>query len=454
MTVPTVADDTELQMPEWMPGYYVIGKYGKSVADLLATDAQGNALNVKSVDDHTWRVHCPKGSTFSLFYEVPIERDGSAYHYSGACTYMYVVGRKEEKCALHFDLPQGMRVAVGLDGTNYDYTAPSYDVLADNPVTFGDFREATYTVAGKVHTVTVRGSGAAEMDLAKLKTECEEISTLETDFFGGAPYTKYVWHFIAYSGSGMSYGIEHLSSNEISLSTHLDPGTATLLSHEFFHLWNVKRIRSRVLGPFDYTKLPRTGALWWLEGVTDYYAHGLVRRYGMNTDVEFFGTITGDLRRLESQPAHLTVSPYESSYRVADANEGRGNSDGYGISYYESGFLIGLCLDIELLSTTDGARSLDDVIKGLWRECRDGRPGFEEDGIRQELVEVGGPEFGPLYDKLVLEPGELPVAEELAKVGLRLVGSGDRFSIRAGDTVTPQQIRLREIWLAKHRSHA
>jgi predicted metalloprotease with PDZ domain len=193
------------------------------------------------------------------------------------------------------------------------------------------------------------------------------------------------------------------------------------MSHEFFHLWNVKRIRSKPLGPFDYQQLPQTGALWWLEGTTDYFAHLLLNRYGWFDGKEMREQIARNLGRQRARPERFQISPYQASYRVREANNGRGNSDGYLVSYYDTGFLAGLCLDIEILSQTGGKRSLDDVERSLWRICRNDRPGFEEGEIRTQCVTYGGPALGAFYDQVVMQPGELPIESQLAKVGLKLV---------------------------------
>ncbi len=458
ITLNATSDTTVLQIPTWMPGFYVLGDYSKNLSD-VAFLVDGKSVNPTSPDNHTWSVNSVKGKPVTVSYSAPFEFTNSIGHYSGAPTYMYVVGREREKCRLHINGPKEWSIDVGLEGSKFDYTAPTYDVLADNSVTVGEVREASYVTVGKVHTLAVRGSAAKTVDIDKLRAICETVSQIETDFFGGAPYAKYVWQFSLHSGRGGGSGIEHLSSTEIGMGSDLGGGTVGLLAHEFFHLWNVKRIRSKVLGPFDYTQLPKTGALWWLEGVTDYFAQSLLRRYGATTDEQFFGDIAGDFRNLSSRAERLQVSPYDSSYRVGETNGGRGNSDGFGISYYECGLLIGLCLDIDLLKASDGARSLDDVEFALWRMCRNDKPGFEEDEIRKQLIVAGGPRFGEIYDNLVMKPGDLPVAEAIAAVGLQIETTPTapsskprpRLSIRSVASPTDAQLRLRSIWLGKRK---
>jgi len=237
------------------------------------------------------------------------------------------------------------------------------------------------------------------------------------------------------------------------MGTDINAGMAGLLAHEYLHLWNVKRTRSKVLGPFDYTQLPKTGALWWLEGVTDYLTQSLLRRYGRTTDVEFFADVARNLSGLERSEGYKMVSPYDCSYRIGEAADGMGNSHGFGMSYYECGFLLGLVFDIELMDQTQGKRSLDDVERALWKICKDGKPGFDEGEIRNQLVLAGGEAFGDLYDKLVMKPGVIPVSKTLAKIGLKLeLDQNGQCFVMAADATTWEQIRLRNLWLAKKRN--
>ena len=310
------------------------------------------------------------------------------------------------------------------------YKVATYDVLADNPVTWGDYTLDTYKSYGKTHYIAYRGIPKKDVDRAYVMKACKFISDMEGDFFGGGvPYDRYVWHFSVNDAPDGAGGLEHLSSTQISLASGVGPGAVSVLSHEFFHLWNVKRIRSKILGPFDYTTQPQTGALWWLEGVTDYYAHTLLGRYGWYGKNErspdpiskLYADAVQNLTAVRARQARLDVSPYESSYRVRDAANGRGNSQGYQVSYYDTGWLCGLVLDIEMLDQTSGKHSLDDVELALWEQCKDDNPGFEERDIRRHLVAFGGYSLGTFYDDVIMKPGELPVEKQLAKIGKELL---------------------------------
>jgi predicted metalloprotease with PDZ domain len=297
-----------------------------------------------------------------------------------------------------------------------------------------------------MHWIVMRGAPRLKVDRAKLLKACKFVSDMETDFFGdSAPYDHYVWHFAVNDAADGAGGLEHLSSTQISLAQGVGPRAVDVLAHEFFHLWNVKRIRSKVLGPFDYTKLPQTGALWWLEGVTDYYAYLLQHRYGWTDDAAFLDSIGSNVQSVRRTPAYREIGPDESSMRTDEDSAGRGNSNGYHISYYNLGWLAGMCLDIELRSRTQNKHSLDDVEHALWNLCRDDRPGFEEDEIRRQLVKLGGKEMDGIYNRIVLWPDGMQLSETLQKVGLDLVIKPETyvepgFSFGAGFGATTPKI--------------
>jgi predicted metalloprotease with PDZ domain len=459
MKIPAARGPVSVQIANWMPGSYVYGDFYQNVTDVAALDGNGSPITPTHPDNNTWTVESLGNGPVTFTYKVPARRqrrfapggDESFLQISGASTYMYVVGRKTEACKVTFDVPKGWPLMLSLDPDSRPNTfdAPSYDVLADAPVSTGPgLIIEHYTLRGKDHAIVIEGAARADVDKDKLLKDCRFVSAAETDFFGGAPYNRYVWHFIAYQAPDGAGGLEHLGSTQISLSTGLGPRAESVLAHEYFHLWNVKRTRAKVLGPFDYLTLPKTGALWWLEGVTDYYASLLPYRYKEWDRDQLFGNIVRNLDSVRSNAARLNVSPYAASYRVSEANNGRGNSQGYLISYYNLGWLCGLCLDIEIREKSGGKHSLDDVTRALFDICKNNQPGFDEDEIRKQCIRFGGPSLGDFYDKVVMSPGELPVEEQLSKVGLKLHEGNEGYvdlgfrgtPLREGHGIRPQGI--------------
>lgn len=448
LTVPKAEQGVKLQIPNWAPGSYRLVDNFKLVRNLKAYDPSGRELSVevrmdklrKEYGDETprrvaendlctWVV--PGAPSVKVEYDITQNVVDGAVHWSGPSTYIYPVGRTQERCVLDLRLPDGWKAYTGLNERRQSphvYDAPTYDVLADNPVSTGDLLVDTYQSRGKTHTIVMRGRAKANVDRAYLVKVCKHVTDAQTHFFGGAPYDKYIWHFNVNDAPDGAGGLEHLSSTQISLASGVGPRAVSVISHEFFHLWNVKRIRSRVLGPFDYTKLPETGALWWLEGVTDYYAHTLLYRYGWWGQDEYFRDVISNLTSVRNNPARLEVSPYASSMRVSEAANGRGNSQGYRISYYDRGWLCGMVLDIELQARTGGKHTLDDVMLALWTMNAHDQPGFEEDEIRRQLVRFGGMEMGWFYDQVIMKPGDMPVEAALAKCGLTLAEQDEPYS--------------------------
>lgn len=439
LEVVATSEHSDFQIPNWAPGSYRYDDVYKRVTDVKSEGGVGVTTVGTLPVINTWSVKSEKGKPVKISYEIPVQYANGTGHFAGPSFYMYPVGRTQEPCRVEFKFAAGTPIITGMNPVGGDdrvYKVPTYDVLADNPVTWGDFTLDTYKSFGKTHYIAYRGVPKKDVNRAYVIKACKFVTDMEGDFFGGGvPYDRYVWHFSVNDAPDGAGGLEHLSSTEISLASGVGPGAVGVLSHEFFHLWNVKRIRSKQLGPFDYTTQPTTGALWWLEGVTDYYAHTLLGRYGWwGTNERFsdpidklYGTAVQNLSAVRSRQARFEVSPYASSARVREASGGRGNSQGYQISYYDTGWLCGLVLDIELLDKTDGKACLDDVEHDLWNQCKNDQPGFEEDAIRRTLMKYGGYWMGPFYDNVIMKPGELPVEAALAKIGKELVTVDEKY---------------------------
>lgn len=409
-----------VRMPMWAPGAYVLRRSFEAVIDLEAT-ANGRPVAVTQNNDR-WEIAAPAGEKITVRYKLNSAPDATkVMHWSGPSTYLYVEGRTQEPCSLDVRVPEGWKVAIGLPDVRagQPYRAESYDVLADNPVSVGDLLIDEYWARGARHTIAMRGPARAYVNRKALVAACKKISETQIDFFGERPpFDKYVWHFNVNDRHDGAGGLEHLTSTQISFGAGMQKGAVGVFSHEYFHLWNVKRIRSKVLGPFDYTQLPVTGALWWLEGTTDYYAHLLLARSGQHEREDFLGQLNRNVATLEGNDAYDEVSPDESSRRVRETNNNQGNSNGYRLSYYNLGFVAGFCLDVEIREKSGNRYSLDDVMRALWQLTKNNQPGFEEDEIRRQCIRFGGPTLGGFYDKLILGPGPQPVGEQLAKIGL------------------------------------
>ncbi|MBS1707546.1 MAG: hypothetical protein JSS65_02365 [Armatimonadetes bacterium] len=409
--------DSTLQIPRWSPGAYGIGDYASRVTDVKAVGDNNLPLPVGRVNHETWKTTVSRPQRIKLTYTLD-GAIGDRVHYGGPSTYLYLVGRKEEACHLKVECPANWGIYVGLNpdtGRNAFY-APTYDVLADNPVTLGDLPNDTYMSGGVPHSIVYHSGPVEKLDRKQVVATLHQISDYMVKFWGRLPFDKYVWHVSVMDSPGGGWGLEHLSSTQVGMATGFNPGTKSVMAHEYFHAWNVKRVRSSVLGPFDYQKLPRTGALWWLEGVTDYYASVILSRGGIMTPEYLQSEAARQTEKARGNPLRLTNSIYNASYILNKAETGLSAP----IDYYTFGWLAGMCFDLELRDQSDGKVTLDDVEHDLFALCN-GKPGFPEDGVRSALIKRGGEKFGRLYDTWILKPGELPIEEQLAKVGLQLV---------------------------------
>lgn len=458
MEIPKIKDLTvRLQIPVWSPGAYAVGNYAASIADITATDTQGKSLRVFHPEPNTWDVAANGAKTIRVSYTVKnsdledVDGVPKRAHIRGPRTYLYVVGRKAEPVTLSVVPPPNAKVwkiAVGLEGAKvsgespqgaaaaakFRYTASSYDVLADAPVEMGDYVEDSFTSGGKIHQVVLYGN-YANIDRAKLVEYCRRVADYQTAFFGDAPFPHYVFMFRAAGGpGGGAGGLEHLSSTEIGISGTVGDVVRSVIAHEYFHLWNVKRIRPFVLGPFDYVSPPRTANLWWSEGVTSYYGDLLSRRSGINTDAEYFKHLADTITELQNTPGRLTISADEASMRVWDGGFG-----GFGgLSYYTKGELVGLCLDLEIRKQTQNRKSLDDVMKSLYTQVKRGNgPGFAEDDIKATVNRISGQDLSEFYDIAARSTEELPLAKCLSYAGLTLAPAAEpRMVTDLGMTTT------------------
>lgn len=426
MVIPSDGKVVEVQIPNWAPGSYRLSNNRQFIKDVSAIRA-GRKVNVTVGEDGAWVVGAGSSGDVILKYSRTTGPVTDRMHVTGPAFYMYVKNRIKEACSIKYVLPENWRSTCGLNVSGDRFVAPDYDVLADNPVTLGDFISDYYEVNGVKHEIAYFGGDVSKVDRAKVIDYCTRITKAQSDFWSGLPFEKYVWHFTVMNAADGGWGLEHLSSTTIGLAQGVGEGTVSVLCHELFHAWNVKRIRSSVLGPFDYSVLPKTGALWLLEGVTDYYADLLLYRYGIFDEAYFHRSVVANVRTTRSNAQRFEVSPYDSSYRVGEAANGQGNSAGFGVNYYNTGWLVGICLDIEIREKTNGKKSLDDLMYALYEQTKNGKPGFAEGDIRKHLVEIAGSELGVAYDNWVMKPGELPVEAQMAKLGYKFETTVEKF---------------------------
>ncbi len=446
-------DDTaELRMPVWSPGSYLIREYARNVQDVEVTDPKGRPLNVEKVSKNAWRVDgAANGFVFRyrIYANEPnvqsphLDDSHGFIHPPAVCP--WIVGYTSAPCEVRLELPEGWRSATGLEpvpGRPNAYFAADYDELLDCPIECGDFVDVSFTVRRRPHRIVISGGGV--VDMKSLKRETRKIVETTIDFWGGAPpYKHYTFIFHVFPGS--RGGLEHRNSTVLGIDTHAfhprkkyEDQVLTLVAHEFFHTWSVKRIRPTSLGPFDYGQENYTRLLWVFEGITSYYDHLLVVRAGLMPVKRYFGNLADFIGKLHQTPGRLRQSLAESSFdtwiKFYRQNE---NSPNAIVSYYLKGMLVGLLLDLHVREKTDGRVSLDDIMRELWGRFRKDGAGIEEPEFESIAADVSGLDLRRFFKRAVHSADELDFNAALRPFGLRLTTKRKGESSENGDGPTP-----------------
>ncbi|MEO0479074.1 MAG: hypothetical protein AAF196_06300 [Planctomycetota bacterium] len=428
-----------LQMPHWTPGSYRLRDFPERVDVLSARCETGRdplEVSVREVTEGRFDLQPLSPSEVVVETRVwLLEADRfmhpgpgrTALTYEGPQMYLYIEGEKDRPCEVTFDLPEGWEAASGLhpndDGT---FRADDYDFLADCPVKLGTFRRWSFETNGTPIDVVMDGADTATFDDKGWIANIQRITEVQSAIFGGLPFDHYTFLFTA-SRIGKGGGLEHLTSTAIGAQTGgLGPrARISTIAHEFFHAWNVKRARPIELGPFDYTRPNRTTMLWLCEGLTSYFTDITLARMGQ-VDLDGFWTRMGrQIQSLESNPARYEMSSGDASYTVWDDRPVYG-----AISYYNSGEVLGLLLDVQIRAATDNRKSLDDAMVSLFEFCTREDRGFTEAEVRATVNEISGTDLGwffdahvngiliPDYAKLLAPAGIEVTTEERSRVVL------------------------------------
>lgn len=448
-----------VQMPVWSPGDYHIQNHAKYVQALKAVlrGASGaeTPLAITHPDDNTWDIATTGAGSVVVTYTVPevpagifSENVQIQPHYgfvNGPSALLYLVDHKDLPALLTIVPPAGWTSTAPLSekktGTEVvanNFLAPDYDTLADSPIVFADdqgMKVYAFRQDGADFKVVCFRNPDRIQSVPDLLAALKTIAHTESALMGGMPTDHYSFLFDV---GGFPAGLEHLNSFRIGLPTFRSPARfSSFIGHEFFHQWNVKRIRPVSLGPFDYIHPPVTRNLWFAEGVTEYYAQMCSHRGGFTGVDEILMHFRARISLMQRTEARKTVTAEDSSLRVWEA----GNSEGFGgLSYYDKGELIGLCLDLKIRTVTEGKKSLDDVMRLLMKRHAPPLPGYGEDELRLTVNEVAGQDLSVLYNLIVRSTAEIPTQELLAPFGLD-------NDLRPLATETAAQRNLREGWL-------
>jgi predicted metalloprotease with PDZ domain len=430
LEVDGVGSAASLAMPSWTPGSYLMREFPRNVQGFAATDGAGAPLSWTKADKNRWRVDAPADGALRVSYQVYANEltvrtshlDATHALVNGASVFLYPEDRAGEPLSVQVDAPDGWRITTALRPGEGGFVAPGYDELVDAPMEIGTHRLLEWEVAGKTHRWAIWGRG--NYDEQRLAADTSRIILAEEALFGTLPYPDYT--FIVHLTPGGGGGLEHRDSTVLLADRWAFRGQAYerflgLVAHEFFHLWNGKRIRPAVLGPFDYTAENYTRDLWVVEGITSYYTDLLLRRAGLITSQRYLERLAEAIARFQAIPGRAVQTLADSSWDTwIKFYRPDPNTPNSSISYYEKGALVAFLLDLLIRSATDNERSLDDVMRRLWAEYGAPDVGFPEGEVERIAAEVAGTSLADFFDLALRGTAELPFESILETAGLVL----------------------------------
>jgi predicted metalloprotease with PDZ domain len=425
----------DFSLPVWTPGYYQLMEYAKEVEDLAASDSEGRALVCAKVDDNTWRVTTDGAKTVVLRYAVHAPKnfvaDNSLSREQGyvvpTATFLHPVGQLRQPVKLQVEPLAGWDdVATGLEpvtGERFTYTARDFDELYDCPLLMGDLERIDFTVMNIPHAFVGRNLGT--FDRAEFAAGMTRMIESASAIVGEIPYKHYT---VLAIGPGMG-GIEHANSTAISFegdrarSPTRDPGFMKFVTHEYFHLYNAKRIRPIELGPFDYERECPTRMLWVAEGFTVYYEHVILKRAGLTKREELFKNLRTSIVAFERRPGRLKQSAADAS--AATWREGPFGAGDDTISCYDKGTALAMLLDFKIRHETQNAKSLDDVMRALYFDYHVKLDrGYTEEEFRRVCERIAGCDFEEFFE-YTTTTREIDYPKYLGYAGLAIEMPGD-----------------------------
>lgn len=436
-------DRAIVEMPKWNPGAYRLTDAHRNVRAVSARslNADATALSVAKLDENTWEI-AHGGQPFALDYRVYCGRyngisgcylDDAMGFFNGVQLFMYAVGHKHRAIELHVrDLPGGKKaeVVTGLPprgkGRSKHFWANNFDALVDSPVHAGVVDTIEFELGGKPIRATMSARGGWKAD--EVREELRKITEASAAVFGplatALPFNDYT--FIYHVLPDARGGLEHRNSTVIGVDPWIFNDSDgkrkfwSVTAHEFFHLWNVKRIRPAVLGPFNYDEEVHTTMLWFSEGFTSYYAALILSRSGLVDERQTLAELARRLARVETCDGRALMSVEQSSWETWAKPDDRKNAY---FSYYDKGAMIGMILDLQLRKSSNGQASTDTVFRELWKRWRDTGLGLTAKQLEQAFVDQAGSgadEVRAIFRDYVRGTVELDYDKYLAYAGYRL----------------------------------
>jgi predicted metalloprotease with PDZ domain len=431
MIIPDVHDEVQVQFPAWN-ALYEVRDFASRVQQLEAS-ANSKPLPLEKLDKQTWKIRGDGTVTvkYAVYWDSPgpfaSQLNEEHAFINPAMVFMYVPGRRNDSLQLDFlplwpsawriESPNGVVSFQAGAGVGYFILAHSYDEFADSPIEISAFTELQIGGTNPPIDVIIHGDNWRQ---SEVEEQLRKICKYEIEMMGGAPFRRYL--FIYHTGKaagGAGGGMEHANGTAINISGGAQ--LAGVSAHEFFHLWNVKRIRPASLEPIDYTREQYSRALWFAEGVTSTYGRYTQLRSGLWSKQDFYSDLAQQIEELESRPANKWQSAEQSSLDTWLDKYDYYNGPEFSVSYYTKGQVLGDLLDILIRDRTNNERSLDDVMRKMNENfAKKGKTYRDSLDVRLTAEEVAGGSFEDFFQNYIANAEPLPYQSVLAKAGLLL----------------------------------
>ncbi|GGD49222.1 peptidase M61 [Emticicia aquatilis] len=449
-------DYVDFKMPVWTPGSYLVREYAKNVESVSVSDGKKD-LRFDKISKNTWRVY-GKNSKIKISYKVYAFElsvrnsflDDSHGYLNGASMFLYVPELKMSPSTLTIKPYKNWNtISTGLkkvSDKDFVYYSPDFDILVDSPIEIGTHKVLNFKTLGIPHAIALYSNAPLLAD-EKLTVETfKKVTEAAASVVGEHPCEDYT--FIIHQLPGIGGGLEHLNSTtcQTSPSAYMNEGTMknsmSLIAHEYFHLWNVKRIRPIALGPFDYDNENYTHMLWVSEGITSFYEDNILLRAGIYTPDDYIKREQIAISSIENQAGNTVQPVAESSWdawiKYYRPNENSRNST---ISYYDKGGVLGALLNLYIIGETKGQKSLDDVFRYLWNEFyKKQKRGFKDEEFQKACELIAGKNMDTFFNKYVWKADAIDYNEFYKYVGMTLNKEVDSTTPFLGVTMSNGKI--------------
>lgn len=425
-------DLLDVRMPVWTPGSYLVREYAKQLQNFVVKSGDRH-LNSTKISKQQWQIQTDDCQEITINYQIFANEltvrtnhlDATHGYFNPAALCFYIPDYAHYPIEIEIVPPDSSwQVTTPLPQISTNtFLAADFDTLVDSPFEIGTQQIHDFTVLDKPHQLVIWGEG--NLDPQQAIVDIQKIASIEAKLFGGLPYERYIFLLhLSPSGGG---GLEHKNCCSLLYPRFNFANSEKyhrfmqLVAHEFFHLWNVKRIRPIALEKFDYDRENYTPSLWFSEGTTSYYDLLIPLRAGIYDDKEFLGELSKEITRYLTTPGRLVQPLSESSFDAwIKLYRPDANSVNTQMSYYLKGEMVTLLLDLLIRDRTDGAKSFDDVLVAMWEQFGKSETGFTEAQLQQIIESIANCDLSEFYDRYIHGVDELPFNEYLASVGIDL----------------------------------